>query len=73
MIHLKLVTLSGVKFDGDVHEVVLPTMTGQIGVLTDHMPLISAATAGIISIKEPKRYRLPDGTLCHIWWGYRGC
>ena len=55
MIHLKLVTLSGVKFDGDVHEVVLPTMTGRIGVLTDHMPLISAATSGIISIrKNPK-------------------
>ena len=55
MIHLKLVTLSGVKYDDDVYEVILPTADGQIGVLTNHMPLISAATNGIISIrKNPK-------------------
>ena len=45
MIHLKLVTLSGVKYDDDVYEVILPTADGQIGVLTN----------GIISIrKNPK-------------------
>lgn len=55
MIRFQLVTLSGVKFDQEVYEVILPTLDGQIGVLTDHMPLISAATAGIISVrKTPK-------------------
>ncbi len=52
MFHLSLVTLSGSKFDGDVYEVVLPTLDGQIGVLTDHMPLISVATVGVISVKK---------------------
>ncbi len=52
MIHLKLVTLSGVKFDDDVHEVILPTLDGRIGVLTNHMPLISSASNGIISIRH---------------------
>jgi F-type H+-transporting ATPase subunit epsilon len=52
MIHLQLVTLSGTKFDDDVHEVILPTLDGQIGVLTDHMPLISAAAEGIIYIRK---------------------
>lgn len=51
MFHLSLVTLSGNKFDGDVHEVILPTLDGQIGILTDHMPLISVATTGIISVR----------------------
>lgn len=55
MIHLNLVTASGTKFDGDVYEVILPTLEGEIGVLQDHMPLISAATNGVISIrKNPK-------------------
>jgi F-type H+-transporting ATPase subunit epsilon len=64
MIHFQLVTLSGVKFDQDVYEVILPTLEGQIGVLTDHMPLISAATAGIISVrKSPKD---PDTAMDHF-------
>lgn len=55
MIHLNLVTATGTKFDGDVYEVVLPTLEGEIGVLQDHMPLISAATNGVISVrKNPK-------------------
>ena len=55
MLHLQLVTLTGTKYDDDVHEVILPTLDGQIGVLQDHMPLISAAAEGIIYIrKNPK-------------------
>jgi F-type H+-transporting ATPase subunit epsilon len=52
MIHLQLVTLTGVKFDDDVAEVILPTLDGEIGVLTDHMPLITVATEGVISIRK---------------------
>ncbi len=52
MFHLQLVTLTGTQFDGDVHEVVLPTLDGQIGILTDHMPLISVATTGIVSVRK---------------------
>lgn len=52
MFHLQLVTLTGNKFDGDVHEVILPTLEGEIGVLTNHMPLVSVATAGAIIIRK---------------------
>ena len=52
MIHFELVTLDGAKFAGDVYEVLLPTMDGQIGVLTNHMPLVSVATHGVISIRR---------------------
>ena len=52
MIHLQLVTLTGTKFDGEVYEVVLPTLDGQIGILPDHMPLVSVATAGVISVRR---------------------
>lgn len=52
MIHLQLVTLTGTKFDDDVYEVILPTMDGEIGVLPGHMPLISVATNGVISVRR---------------------
>lgn len=52
MFHFQLVSLSGKKFDEDVHEVVLPTLDGEIGVLQDHMPLVSVATNGAIMIRR---------------------
>jgi len=51
-LRLRLETISGTKFDDDVYEVLLPTMSGQIGVLPGHMPLISVATNGIIQIRR---------------------
>lgn len=55
MFRFQLVSLTGKKFDGDVHEVVLPTMDGEIGVLEKHMPLTSVATTGTIAVrKSPK-------------------
>lgn len=55
MIRLQLITLSGTKFDDDVYEVLVPTMDGQIGVLPGHMPLISVAKSGVISVRRNER------------------
>lgn len=52
MFHFQLVSISGKKFDEDVYEVVLPTADGQIGVLSHHMPLVSAATNGVIMVRR---------------------
>ncbi|HUB93353.1 MAG TPA: ATP synthase F1 subunit epsilon [Verrucomicrobiae bacterium] len=55
MIHFQLVALTGTKFDGEAYEIVLPTLDGEIGVLQDHMPLVSVATTGVIAVrKEPR-------------------
>lgn len=51
-IRFKLVSLSGLKFDEDVYEILLPTMDGQIGVLPGHMPLLSVATDGAIAVRR---------------------
>jgi F-type H+-transporting ATPase subunit epsilon len=64
MIHLKLVTLNGVKFDEDVYEVILPTLDGQIGVLGGHMPLISVATNGVIGVR--RKNGDPDDFMEHF-------
>ena len=55
MIHFQLVALSGTKFSEDVYEVVLPTLEGEIGVLQDHMPLVSVATTGVIAVRKDSK------------------
>jgi F-type H+-transporting ATPase subunit epsilon len=55
VIRFQLVALSGTKFDEDVYEVVLPTLDGQIGVLKDHMPLVSVATNGVIAVRRESK------------------
>jgi F-type H+-transporting ATPase subunit epsilon len=55
MFRFQLVALTGTKFDDEVYEVVLPTMDGEIGVLTDHMPLVSVATNGAILVRKNQR------------------
>ena len=52
MITLELVTLTGLKFSDDVYEVVLPTPDGLIAVFPNHMPLVSLASPGVISIRK---------------------
>ena len=55
MIHFQLVALTGVKYDGDAYEIVLPTLDGEIGVLQDHMPLVSVAKTGVIAVRKDAR------------------
>lgn len=55
MIHFQLVALSGTKFDDDAYEITLPTLDGEIGVLEDHMPLVSVATTGAIAVRREAR------------------
>lgn len=52
MVNFKLVSLKGVKYDEEVYEVVLPTKSGEIAVFGGHMPLITNAVAGVISVRK---------------------
>ena len=48
----QLVTPEGVKFTEQAYEVLLPTPDGQIAVLPHHMPLVSLASPGVISVRR---------------------
>lgn len=61
MIRFELVTLDGIKFGEEVHEVVLPTSDGYIAVFPDHAPLVSIAVPGVISVR--RRAGDPDSRL----------
>lgn len=64
MITLELVTLDGVKFGEEVYEVMLPTPDGQVAIFPEHMPLVSLAVPGVISIRRNKDD--PDSRLEHF-------
>lgn len=46
----EIVTPSGLVFQEDVYQVLLPTPEGQIGVRLHHMPLVTLLKPGVISI-----------------------
>jgi F-type H+-transporting ATPase subunit epsilon len=60
VIHFQLVSASGLKFNGDVYEVLLPTQSGTIAVFEDHMPLLSAGNPGVISVRKKPNDRDSD-------------
>ena len=49
----------------EASEVTIPSYVGQIGILKDHIPLITFLRPGIISIQnqEKKRYLIDEGTV----------
>ncbi len=64
MIHFQLVSLSGVKLDDEAYEVILPTLDGLIAVLPGHMPLISVAATGMVSVRKEANTR--DDMMDHF-------
>ena len=49
----------------EVNEVVIPSFEGEMGVLNNHIPLITFLRPGIITIKnqEEKKYFVEEGTV----------
>jgi ATP synthase F1 epsilon subunit len=64
MMRFQLVSSSGSKFDDEAYEVLVPTRGGVIGIFEDHMPLISAAQPGVLSVR--KKAGDPDSALEHF-------
>ena len=52
MLKFQLVSSGGTKFNGEAYEVLVPTKAGTIALFLDHMPLVSTASAGVISIRK---------------------
>lgn len=49
---LEIVTPERSFFEGDIEEVVVRTVSGDLGILNDHMHTVSPLAPGIIKIKE---------------------
>jgi F-type H+-transporting ATPase subunit epsilon len=61
---LQLVTPLGEKMNEDIYEVILPTTSGEIGVLPGHEPLVALLEIGIMSVRQTKSD--PDEMMEHF-------
>ena len=52
MIHLQLITPERVVLRTDVDEVTVPTTTGEITILPDHVEMISVLSPGVMRLKK---------------------
>ena len=50
--HLQLISASGVKYDDEAYEVIVPTKDGSIAVFSEHMPLLAVGVPGVLSIRK---------------------
>ena len=51
-LNVRVITPDKVVWDAMVEELVLPSSTGQIGILTDHAPLLTALDIGVMKLKS---------------------
>jgi F-type H+-transporting ATPase subunit epsilon len=51
-LNVRVITPDKVVWDAMVEELILPSSTGQIGVLTDHAPLLTALDIGVMRLKS---------------------
>jgi len=51
-----VMTPSGIIWDADATEIILPTNTGQMGVLENHIPLITALDIGVMLIRQKTKW-----------------
>ena len=51
-LNVRVITPDKVVWDATVEELILPSSTGKIGILTDHAPLLTALDIGVMSLKS---------------------
>ena len=62
---VEIVTPEKSIFNSEANEVTIPSYEGQMGILKDHIPLITFLRPGVIIIKgqEEKKYYVEEGTI----------
>ena len=50
-LNVRVITPDKVVWDAVVEELILPSSTGQLGILTDHAPLLTALDIGVMRLK----------------------
>ena len=60
----QLLSSGGTKFDDEAYEVLVPTRAGTVGIFEQHMPMISAAQPGVLSVR--KKASDPDSAMEHF-------
>ncbi len=56
-LNIRVIAPDGLIWNTPVQEVVLPSTTGQIGIMESHAPLITALEIGVLRIKVDQRWK----------------
>ena len=51
-LNVRVITPDKVVWDATAEELILPSSTGQLGILTDHAPLLTALDIGVMRLKS---------------------
>jgi len=51
-LNVRVITPDKVVWDANADEIILPSSTGQLGILTDHAPLLTALDIGVMRLKS---------------------
>lgn len=54
-IELKILTKEGIRFNGSISSVTVPSLTGEITILAQHIPLLSGLKAGTLKINHEEK------------------
>lgn len=54
---VKVLTPDQTVWDDQVEEIILPSTTGQLGILTGHAPLLTALEVGVLRVRPGKEWK----------------
>ena len=55
-LNVRVITPDKVVWDADTEEIILPSSTGQLGILTGHAPLLTALDIGVMRLKTGSKW-----------------
>jgi F-type H+-transporting ATPase subunit epsilon len=55
-LNVRVITPDKVVWDASAEELILPSSTGQLGILTDHAPLLTALDIGVMRLKTDNKW-----------------
>ena len=56
-LQLRVITPDKIVWDDDAQEIILPSTTGQLGILTNHAPLLTAIDIGVMQVRSGKEWK----------------
>jgi F-type H+-transporting ATPase subunit epsilon len=54
---VRVITPDKIVWDQTAQEVILPSSSGQLGILTDHAPLLTSLDIGVIRVRPEKEWK----------------
>jgi F-type H+-transporting ATPase subunit epsilon len=55
-LNIRVITPDRIVWDADAEEIILPSSTGQLGILKDHAPLLTALDIGVMRLKTAGKW-----------------